>query len=72
MEKWKRKVIKYLFAILRAISTLMLWGFFFTILKYKRDTMDNARRNFYILKTSKNVESTGLTRVGYYDQQNIR
>ena len=67
MEKWKRKVENKIILNFRAISTLMLWGFFFTILKYKRDTMDNARKNFYILKTSKNVESTGLTRVGYYD-----
>jgi hypothetical protein len=49
------------------ISTLMLWGFFFTILKYKRETFENAKKNYYILRTSKNVESTGLARVGYYD-----
>lgn len=46
----------------------MLWGFFFMIMKYKKDTYNNAKKNYYILKTGKNVESTGLTKVGYYDQ----
>ena len=56
----------------RAISTLMLFGFFFMVLKYKKDTFDNAKKNYYILRTSKNVEGSGLAPIGYYDQQNMR
>jgi hypothetical protein len=50
----------------------MLWGFFFMILKYKRDAHDNAKRNFYVLRTGKNVDGTGLTKVGYADSFNVR
>jgi hypothetical protein len=50
----------------------MLWGFTLMIIKYKSQSRDTAMKNYYILRAGKNVESTGTTRIGYYDHQHAR
>jgi hypothetical protein len=45
----------------------MLWGFLFTIIKYKDTAHQKALANNYLLRMGENIESSGLTKLGYYD-----
>jgi len=62
------KTYKFRTAKGRIITTAMGIGFTLMIIRYKRYSFQVAKKNQYVLLSGKNIEGSGQTNQGYYDQ----